>query len=368
MQRNFLIAETWKKALKTQPLIAPWARAGLETSRSIRSLAKLYASGTQFDRRITGANLVSVCHPNWQGVRSASEGQGGDMLYLPDMTARGVAKAADLILEAGYTHVAFNGFWIGYDWLARRLKSQRPSIRLFGIWHGSFAQVTETFEGADDLKRVTDLAREGVLDRIGFVKNGMEKVFRYFGTPADLVLNRVPLQEHAVKEWDENAIALIPSGPNIRKNCHTQIIAALMSECFAEIHVIEDELEYLYLDERQRQRLHYCKGLSRAEIFELMARSTLAFNVTLSECAPMVVLEGIAFGTPCLSGNNHGIYDSNETLRSMLLVNREDDVCAIVDGILAIRENYPELLAQLHRFAIEYDRMASDGFEEFLNT
>lgn len=360
--------EKLKTEVRTKPALAAWARAALQTGRSVRAMSKPFTSANKFEHHQFGSAYVSICHFEWQGVRSATEGQGGDLLYLPEMSSASVRKAADLILGNGYECVVFNGFWIGYDKLMVRLKQLKPDLPLLFVYHGSFAQVTETFEGARILDKIVAAFQAGIINKLGFVKHGMPEAFQYFGISSELVLNRVSLNlPNQPKHWPANPFAAIPSGKILRKNCHTQIIAALMSDVFEQVIVSDNELDYLRLTPKMREKLITRSAIPRQQNLELLSSAAIAFNVTLSECAPMVVLESIAAGTPCISGNNHALLDGHDTLFSHLMVNREDDVQSIVEAIHNVRENYDRICADIFEFAKEYDMRAENNFRAFLS-
>ena len=46
--------------------------------------------------------------------------------------------------------------------------------------------------------------------------------------------------------------------------------------------------------------------------------------VTLSECHPMLALESIAAGTPCIISDVSNIYDFDDNLRKLMIVRKHD--------------------------------------------
>lgn len=352
-----------KQVVKSRPIPTIWARAAMETAEIIRRNDRRQ----RLVRRDKQTKLISITHPWWQGVSSATQGQGGDVLYLPECGFKGIPKAVRAILRGGYTHVVLNGFWYGYDRLCIELKKRRPDISIFYVHHGSFTQMGETFDGPIVFARIVELHEMGVFERIGFVKAGMDSVLKHFGVKSQLVLNRVPsCPKRPPRIWPEHATAFLPSQNSLRKNNHTQVLAALLSPEISRAVALDLDLSYLPENCEALQKLELVSSLTREETMDHVANANVVIYVTLSECAPMIVLESLTAGTPCITGATHGLFDGYPFLEKNLIVRVEDDVEAIVRGIHRVRENYTELCDTAQEFATEYDRHAAEVFDQFL--
>ena len=80
------------------------------------------------------------------------------------------------------------------------------------------------------------------------------------------------------------------------------------------------------------------KIIPREELLSRMAKNDVNLYVTFSECAPMLPLESLEVGVPCISGNNHH-YFKNTPLEKYLIINNETDVLEIKEKIeLCIKE------------------------------
>jgi glycosyltransferase involved in cell wall biosynthesis len=312
--------------------------------------------------------ILSVCHPHWKGVRSAAEGQSPNLLLLPESDSEEVNRAVDLIRSYNPSHVILNGFWLGYDEFACAIRKTLNNTRVFYVHHGSFYQMLENRKLPNILSRMIRLSKEGIIERIGFVKQGMADVFNSFGIESYLVLNQVP-QNHPKysRSWEHPVRVFIPATDHLRKNIHTQLVAALMLEEIDEVHIIGPvDIAYLKSSLDREERIVVHPTLSRNSVLDLMNRSTIVLYVTISECAPIVPLESFVAGVPCLSGANHGLLKDNPFLEEMLIVEREDDPNSIVDAILKVKDHYEEIHRAIIKFSQTYDEKAKKSFDHFL--
>jgi hypothetical protein len=80
----------------------------------------------------------------------------------------------------------------------------------------------------------------------------------------------------------------------------------------------------------------------------------------------MVPLESLALGVPCLTGDNHGLFDDYPTLAQHLLISRTDDPWAIAEAIGNLKRNYLACCAEIPTFNEHYDRRAEQSLNSFL--
>lgn len=63
-----------------------------------------------------------------------------------------------------------------------------------------------------------------------------------------------------------------------------------------------------------------------------MAQNDVNLYVTFTECSPVVPLESLEMGVPCITGNNHH-YFKDSKLYDYLVVKSEDDINEIAQKI-----------------------------------
>ena len=74
------------------------------------------------------------------------------------------------------------------------------------------------------------------------------------------------------------------------------------------------------------------KPLPREDLMKRMAQNDVNLYVTFSECAPMLPLESLEVGVPCITGNNHHYFKGKE-IESYLVVENEESPVAIKEQI-----------------------------------
>ena len=355
-------AVRWRAALRPKtPGLRLNARTGQAASRAA-------ARRWEFVHNEPQNPVVAICHPRWQGARSSAQGQTPNLLLAPETGAAEVEAMVDCLETSGATHFIVNGFYRGYASLLRLIRKRMPYAGIYYIHHGSFFQMLEDPSLPALVARISRLRQQGIIDRVGFCKAGMAEAFDRLGVPAFEVMNRVP-QENASppSAWNTPASVLIPAGAQLRKNPHTQLMGALLCEDIDEIHLTCDlDLQYLPKSALARVALKVHRNLDREATTRLMRQSNVVLYATISECAPMVPLESLALGVPCLTGDNHGLFDRSPLLAQQLLISRADDPWAIAEAISNLRKNHGECCAEIQAFNKCYDRRAEQSLNDFL--
>ena len=93
----------------------------------------------------------------------------------------------------------------------------------------------------------------------------------------------------------------------------------------------------------------------------------LNLYVTLSECCPMLPLESLAEGVPCLLGPNSHLFDDSAYLHSRLVVDypeRNEIIAHYIRQALAERE---DIVAAYRRWAPKYWMRSQQSVVEFLD-
>jgi SAM-dependent methyltransferase len=342
------------------PLPAPAVRAGAATRA---------AAAWRFEQGDPRHPVVAICHPRWQGARSAAEGRTPNLLLAPEIGRAEIEAIVARLRASGATHFVVDGFQRGYADLVTLMRKTMPQARIHCVYHGSFFQMLEDPSLPATLAQIFRLQQQGVFDRVGFCKAGMADAFRQLGVPAHEVLNRVPLETATpLREWKTPSAVFIPVGAQLRKNPHTQLLGALLCKDVDEIHLTSKlDLQYLPPSALNGVTLKLHDGLSREATRRLMAQANVVLYATISECAPMVVLESLAAGVPCLTGNNHGLFDGIAELARHLIVSRTDDPWSIAAAISHLKRNYRACGAEIQAFNEHYERRAAQSLIEFLS-
>ena len=107
------------------------------------------------------------------------------------------------------------------------------------------------------------------------------------------------------------------------------------------------------------------KNLSRRELIERMAKNDVNLYVTFSECSPMLPLESLEVGVPCITGNNHHYFE-DDILGKYLVVSQEEDPMAIKDKVLACMKNKDRIMQAYAEFRQKNLDKSKDDVKKFL--
>ncbi|MHC4481578.1 MAG: hypothetical protein ACYS1C_11515 [Planctomycetota bacterium] len=320
------LARPFYRGLKTVRGFLPRRRAAADSGPRGPTVTR--------DVRNQSVPVLAVVARGFYGVTTSTLNNFPNVL-LEDRSQPG--DTAQQILDGGYQTVVFSGMPKGFDTVARTIGKRSPATRLLVHYHGSLVQNADPFN-LDSFKSVVRLAREGVVERVGCAKAGVAPVFRSIGMEASYLPYRIEPPEAV-----EHRPAASPRRIGVfvrdtyRKNAHTQFAAAALVRD-AEIHA--NELPDLsYLGGSPTFVPH--GNLPHEEFLGLLGRMDVTFYVSLSECYPMVVLESLIRGVPCVTSRTHEIFAHDEELGRKLIVNALDNPAAVArraEAVLADRE------------------------------
>ena len=160
-------------------------------------------------------------------------------------------------------------------------------------------------------------------------------------------------------------IGVYASGDRWVKNFYNQLCAAsLMDNVKVECTPLSTKTllfaELIHLDVEGEG-----KPMPRKELLRRMAGNDLNLYVTFTECAPLIPLESLELGVPCLTGNNHHYWEGTE-LGEYLIVDEADDVNKIHDKMEKCVANREKILRLYREWKKEYDVEARKSVEDFL--
>jgi hypothetical protein len=312
---------------------------------------------------------LSVGHPDWRGIRSSAS-QLFDQLYFlqDDLDESSGRHYARLFAEAGCPAVVIQGFPKTFRFLVSALEAVVPSIPVYLIWHGNFMQAQQDYAWAA-FQLVVQLAREGKIAKLGFVKKGMAEVVAAHGLPTGFVMNRVrqiplapsrPLPDgphfgiwNIIESWQKPPFAMIAAVSTIPG-------AVLHSSAVGPR--VQEALEFW-----QVERGQLIDGpIDREDMPARLASMHVNLNVTLSECAPMVPLESLSLGVPSLLGPTSHYFEDHDYLHSRLVVPSPDSAWKISKFIERALEERTEIVEAYRAYAPGYNERAAAALEAFL--
>jgi SAM-dependent methyltransferase len=287
--------------------------------------------------------LISICHPEWRGIRAATRAQSPFVLEIPGIQDEShCRRAVDFIAESGATKVVINGFPPHIDRLAIGLRQRAPRVAVYFVYHGAPAQDHHREDIV--IQRMLDLVEGGDAQRLGFVKAGLAECFQSLGYPAHHVTNRfsAPFVEasSAPRQGDRFHIGVF--SPDIsHKNLVTQVLAALMvPDSIVEVCELPP-VDYL---RRSRDRILRHGILPHPEFMGVLRTTDASLYVSHSECYPMTVLESLAAGVVCLTSDTSELFSDSEVLHRALVVPQHDNPFAIAKQLRNALDQRLELI------------------------
>ncbi len=323
-----------------------------------------------------GAQVLALHVPRWLGVTSSTRILFDHCLGFPRSAAhepyhvgpKEIRTNVELILASGVRHVVASGGDEIHFKVLRELKRRDPGIRCDLLWHASYVQMTEDYQWAL-LRLWVEAARDGIVDTVGTVKQGMEQFFERAGIRSRFVMNYVPEIPRGPSVPREGGphIGIWISGNSYRKLPYA-MLAAVKLIPGAVLHgsnFVKRVREAIELFEIPVYRPSQTP-LPQAEMLEAIRETHATLYVTFSECSPMLPLESLSVGTPCLVGPTSHLFEDDDTLRSRLVVPAPDRADVIAEWTLRAIQERDAIVRAYMRWAPAYNERARKSLEEFL--
>ena len=253
--------------------------------------------------------------------------------------------------------------------LLKEVRLRRKDIDGRLLWHSNFLQMGEEHDWKL-LKLWLDAAREGHISRFGVVKKGLDDFLKSFGVSSVFVQNRVrtvptPRDYTSVRD----RVGMWLSGSSGYRKLPYNVLCALRLldgitltgagfdgralSLIKELGLRHDTLER--------------EPIPRSELMARMPTTAISLYVTISECMPMLALESIGVGVPCLIGaSSHFLRDDAE-LTDIYVIEQMAEPLSIAHKIrhaLDVGERmFPKLSDYMHR----WNAHSVNTVEEFLS-
>jgi len=302
--------------------------------------------------------VVQVCHPDWHGVHAATRAFRTPIIESTDFTPF-ADSLADELGSHDVSTLVVQAWPPGSAALIEAAAGRGIGTRV--ISHSSMAQHgTDAGEG-EAVAEAFDLATRGLVQKVGFVKDGLAEAFQAMGHPAVYVPNRSPeLPEYETTDLGDGLNVGILLDPYWRKNVTTQLGAAAILGATAHVNRIPD--------------VGYLDGLSIVahgsvpweRYIGLQASMDLNMNVTLSECHPMSPMESYLSGVPSLVSATSSLFRDDPDLYEMTTVAEADNPRAIANTTALLLENRSEAVERAVAWMNTHDVIATERFADFV--
>ena len=303
--------------------------------------------------------VVQVCHADWHGVRAATRAFRAPTIESTDFTPFADSLAEQLAAHSVSTLVV-QAWPPGSTALIEAAAHRGVATRT--ISHSSMAQHgTDAGEG-EAVTQAFTLAARGLVQKVGFVKDGLAETFQAMGHPAVYVPNRSPeLPAYEKVDLGEGTHIGILLDPYWRKNVATQLGAAAILGATAHVN--------------RTPTVGYLDGLDIVEhgtvpwetFIALQASMDLNMNATLSECHPMSSMESYLTGVPSLVSATSSLFRDDPDLYELTTVAEADNPRAIAAKAALLLENRSEAVERAIAWMGRHDVEAKERFADFVD-
>ncbi|MFM8321060.1 MAG: hypothetical protein ACKOC5_09125 [Chloroflexota bacterium] len=312
---------------------------------------------------------VSLNNPDWRGILSSALEMFDEVYQLPDeLDAQTARYYADLFQAANLPSLTIQGFPRTYRLLVRTLRKQAPGLPIYVIYHGNLLHMREDYDWTV-FNFIKDLHQAGDIQKVGFVKQGMAELMTAVGMDASFIYNLV---------------RRIPSGASMPDPGGTHVAVWGQPDwswkkspyaMLGAVRMIPGVTGHVYNVSPRAQEVVDLLGLKaevvtqavpHAQVVPTMQRMHLNLYVSLTECAPMMPLEGLSVGSPCLFGPTTYYFQDHEYLHSRLVVPYPDEATSIARCAIQALEEREAIIRAYAEYAPGYNRCAFQALSDFL--
>ncbi len=314
------------------------------------------------------APYIVFHNKDWLGVTSATKELFENTVDCGEIYRKqDIKRIGDAITNTSIKQVVFSSFAKGYKDLAKYLKEEDPSLKLKTYWHGSHSQILDSY-GFERNLEIINLHKKGIISVMATCKESLLNFYLKEGYKAKFITNKVTTEIKPLKKKNSKEIRIglyAAKCDDWRKNMFTQIAAASLIDnaVIDMVPLNEEAIEFANIVGVKIEGVN--NSLKREELIERMSLNDINLYVTFSECAPMLPLESLEMGVPCITGNNHH-YFKDGPLEEYLVVNNEENPLEIkekIDKSLAFQD---EVLKLYKKFSKDNLEQAKKDIDDFL--
>jgi hypothetical protein len=309
---------------------------------------------------IKSNDIVGLAAPCWRGVFAATKDIFEHVIPIPanpditpsEATAAMQDEAIETILASPAQHFVVSGGDFLFLDIVRKVRHQNPDKKFHLMFHGAFLALGMTLD-RDILMAWIHATKLGDVEGIICVKRGMDELCRLLGAPAifmPLTFPKPPLIRQDIGRSDHNRKLgmWLSRSDDPRKSCPA-LPYALGLVPQVELNAAGVNWPILSMAASQGVKLGWYSSdpIPKHLLRDRMAQMDLNLYITASECSPMLPLESLALGVPCLMGPVSYYFEDDAYLCSRLIV--ED----IADPLL-IRDKIDQALAERNQIMDAY--------------
>ncbi len=327
--------------------------------------------------RLDPGEPTALYVPRWSGVMSSTVNLFRQTIPMPfaayvhpgDIDPPRAVFYADILLKSGIRHFVVSGGDLFNIDVIRHVAQRDPRVRFDFLWHSNQLQLGDIHDW-NLLRRWLEEIQNGSIRRLGVVKSGFEEFFRLYGIDAVFVPNTVRGEPDAIKTTaidDVVGVWLSGSSP-YRKLPHAMVsavkampgfylkAAGLGPQGLALVSALN--LPFMRLSETP---------IPYAQLQWEMARTAVSLYVTVSECSPMLPLESLSLGVPCLVGACSHLFRDHSFLHERLVVAQPYNSGLIADMAVAAARDRDAVIGAYRPYLKEQQALTDAALARFLS-
>lgn len=323
--------------------------------------------------KFSDQDYLIFSNPKWVGMSHVAEDLFGGYVPIKNIdiyTKKETLEIAKIISGANKKLIIMNGLVAGWDKVIEHVKTADSGVKIKVLYHGGDVRLAR---GTDynSFMKILGLHNINLIDEIGFVKKQQAEFYAKKGYRARFVANNIII-ENPEKYHDNSAtkdkttrIGLYCSGDVEWKNIFNQIAAASLLDG-VELDVVPVNQKIAgYADKIGVRIVGSDRLLSRKDLLTRMANNDANLYVSFAEASPLLPLESMEVGAPCVTANNHH-YWTGTPLEEHLVVNRPDDMLAIYNKLAHVLKNREVIMNHYTVWKQEYNKYSSKTIKDFL--
>lgn len=317
-------------------------------------------------------DYIAFHNADWLGVSNSTRDLFKSTASIRDIfTEKEAKKMAEIICKEHKKILIFSGFAKGYSSVIENIKKSDKDVIIKVLWHGSNALLVENNDW-EAFNLVLNLYNMGYINEIGFVKKSLYEFFKKKGYNVSFVMNFVNIDKKNIignskMKKDKLQFGLYSSLDRWVKNTYNQISAiSLFENAMIDITPMGEKSKTFANTLGLDTSMSVEHNVPRDILLDKMSQNDVNVYVTFTECSPMIPLESLELGVPCVTGDNHHYFENTE-LEKYLVVSKEDNIIAIYEKIKTCLENRDKILDLYKDWKVSYVKEAEKSVIDFLN-
>ncbi|MDO4963598.1 MAG: capsular polysaccharide synthesis protein [bacterium] len=318
--------------------------------------------------KMVDKDYIVFYNSDWSGVTSATKELFENLVDCCEIfSKKDIKKIAFAINSSNINQVIFSSFAKGWKDLAICIKKMNPNIKIKTYWHGSHSQVLDWYGWQRNLE-IIELHRKGIIDIMATCKKSLIEFYKSQGFNSYFITNKVTTNICPEKKEKRNYLKVgiyAAKCDDWRKNMFSQIAAVSLIPNAVIDMVPLNESAVKFAKTLNVKLVGSENSIPREEMIKRLSTNDINLYVTNSECAPMLPLESMEMGVPCITGNNHHYFINNE-LEDLVVVKNEESIIEIKDKIISATNNSNKIIKLYKKFSIQNFEESKIQINEFL--